>query len=611
MKKMTYAFRAALCLCMMSSISLFAQERDSCFLLKGVDIKSLKKSNARTDYMPEIFPANSLQSQFGDIYIRNTGFGQSSTISLRGMGAQNITLLWNELPINSPSQGLYDLNQIPSFLTQSLNFDIDNNRLTTAGSFSLSHPNRNENYLAISSTAYLSSLYSHKLEANAKLGKGNISINQQYIHGVNNFEYLNALGERKRMDNNGQAQSNTQVSISYPIAKNWEIQSGIWYLHTNRVNPGTQTFPSKANLRDNNLRTFVGVKNDHLTVKLAYYNEKRDYFPNDGFSANSTFETQTFRGYVHYHTKFADKFKIDYKLYPSRFVMNATNYKQEEIIHEASQQINLAYSPTENWTIDGGIKSVTHSYFANLFLPFLSATYKASDKLSVQLIGDINQRNPNADELFYNIVDPFFSYTGNRNLEPEMNYQLRNVWRYEHKGATDKIRLNVEPYMLISNDNIKDTFSADFSFGQPINISKVRNYGIQTHIEWLRSLKSNQFFRTIVSFNYIDSKDGDGRYLTYVPSLKNILTLEYINPKYEIQMTNNYTSQRYINGNNAMRLNPYFLTNIKGTYKQSLKRNQINWSLGIDNLWNENYQEINGYSMPLRNYYVSVTAIIK
>ena len=165
--------------------------------------------------------------------------------------------------------------------------------------------------------------------------------------------------------------------------------------------------------------------------------------------------------------------------------------------------------------------------------------------------------------------------------------------------------------MLISNDNIKDTFSADFSFGQPINISKVRNYGIQTHLEWLRTLKSHQFLRTIVSFNYIDSKDGDGNYLTYIPSLKNILTLEYIHPKYEIQISNNYTSQRYINGNNSLRLDPYFLTNIKGTYKQSFKRHQINWIIGIDNLWNENYQEINGYSMPLRNYYMSVTAFIK
>ena len=89
------------------------------------------------------------------------------------------------------------------------------------------------------------------------------------------------------------------------------------------------------------------------------------------------------------------------------------------------------------------------------------------------------------------------------------------------------------------------------------------------------------------------------------------MTLEYIHPKYEIQISNNYTSQRYINGNNSLRLDPYFLTNIKGTYKQSFKRHQINWSIGIDNLWNEDYQEINGYSMPLRNYYMSVTAFIK
>lgn len=610
MNKLYCAHLAMLCLLSFYVQNIVAQERDTTFLLKRVEIKSMKKS-ARRDYLPEVFPANSLQSQFGDIYIRNSGFGQASTISLRGMGAQNVTLLWNDLPINSPMQGLYDLNQLPSYLTQSLQFDIDHNRLTTGGSFSLSHPNRNEYYLVLSSTAYLSNLYSHKLEANTKIGKGNLSLNQLYVHGINNFEYYDAIGVRKRIANNGQAQSNTQLSFAYPISKGWELETGIWYLHTDRDNPGTSFWPSKANLKDKNLRSFMGVKSRHLTVKLAYYNEERDYSPNDGFSANSTYETKSWRAFIHYNTKLSDRLRIDYKLYPGRYILNTNNYAKEEVINEASQQINFGYDLTKKWTLDGGVKSVTHSYFSNLFLPFLSMTYLANERLSVQLIGDMNQRNPNGDELFYNLVDPFFTYRGNRNLEPEMNYQVRNIWKYQYQGSRDKLKLNVEPYMLISNDNIRDTFSADFSFGEPVNIGKVRNYGIQTHLEWLRTLKPQHYLRTIVSCNYIESKNEHGQHLAYIPSLKNILAIEYIHPFFDVMVSNNYTSYRYINQNNTQRLAPYFLTNIKATYKQTIAKNQIQWSLGIDNLWNENYQELNGFSMPLRNYYISATAILK
>lgn len=605
------AICTTLSLCASLVASAQSSVSDSIHLLREVEIKSLRPQSVRSSSTAEIFPANSLQSQFGDVYIRNTGFGQLSTISLRGMGAQNVTVLWNELPINSPASGLYDLNQLPSLLTQNLQMNLDNNRLTTAGSFAMSHPNTKESVIILSSTAYLSSLYSHRLEGNLPIGKGNLSFNQQYTHGVNNFEYMDAQGQRSKMDINGQTLSNTQLSVAYPLGKNWELSSGVWYLNTDRQNPGSESYRIKANMEDYNLRVFAGVKNQNLTVKLAYYNELKTYFPNDNFTANSDYNIKSYRGFVHYHTDLTAKVKIDYKLYPSRFQIQSSNYPVEEIINEASQQINLQYRAASKLVLDGGIKSVTHSYFSNLFLLFVSATYEANDRLSVQLIGDLNQRNPNGDELFFNLSDPFFTYRGNRNLAPELNYQLRNVWRYEYKNSHDRLRLNAEPYLLRSIDNIKDTFDAFFSSGGPINISQVTNYGLQTHIEWLRTVARNQYLRTVISFNYIDSKDGDDRFLAYVPSLKTIASLEYIHPDFEVFMQNNYTSQRYTNVANTSRLDPYFLTNLKGTYKHRIGANQINFSIGIDNLWNEDYQELGGYSMPLRNYYINLTAILK
>jgi outer membrane receptor protein involved in Fe transport len=53
------------------------------------------------------------------------------------------------------------------------------------------------------------------------------------------------------------------------------------------------------------------------------------------------------------------------------------------------------------------------------------------------------------------------------------------------------------------------------------------------------------------------------------------------------------------------------LSNIKATYKMVHSKSQFNWSLGIDNLWNENYQEIQGGFMPLRNYYINFTAVLR
>lgn len=600
-----------LVLTIIGAYSAYGQMTDSTFLLHLVEIKSLKKESVRQTYLPEVFTANSIQSQFGDIYIKNTGFGQSSTLSVRGMSASNTAILWNNLPINSPMQGLYDLNQLPFSMSQATNFTIDNNRLNTAGSISVNQPLGSENYLILSSTAYLSSLYSHKLEANYKIGKGNIAITQQYIHGVNNFEYFDMNGERKRLDKNGQEQLNTQLFFNYQLSKKWELNSGMWYVNMDRNIPDNAFYPSSSGLHDINTRGFVGIKNENLEVKVAYFNENRDYTDRVYPSYNATYTTQSYKGFIHYKKAFNSKFNLDYKLYPSRYEMKSTSYVNTEIINEANQQVNFQYIPANKWTIDGGIKSISHTYFSNLFLPFISTTYQANDKLSVQLIADMNQRNPNGDELFFNYVDPFFSYTGNRNLEPELNYQVRNVWKFENKNTTDKIRLNLEPYFLYSKYNIKDVFNSSFTESYPVNIAEVKNFGIQSHLEWLRKIKSQNYLRTIISINYIDSKNGDGNQLIYVPNFKSILSLGYIAPSYEILMQNNYTAQRFTSLNNSTALKPYFLSNIKATYKHQIKSALLNFSLGIDNLWNESYQEINGSYMPLRNYYLNWAVILK
>ena len=148
MNKLTYGFRIGLHLCVLAATSLSAQDRDTSYLLKGVEIKSLKANFTKTNYLNEVYTANALQFQLADLYIKNYGVGQLSTFSVRGLGPENVAILWEGLPINSPMNGLLDLNQVPNSLLQSIQYRADDNRLTSGGSLSIRNTEMNQNMVA-------------------------------------------------------------------------------------------------------------------------------------------------------------------------------------------------------------------------------------------------------------------------------------------------------------------------------------------------------------------------------------------------------------------------------------------------------------------------------
>jgi iron complex outermembrane receptor protein len=61
-------------------------------------------------------PISSLLDASSGLVIRSYGPGILATSSLRGGNAQQTAMTWNGLSINSPVNGLSDLNLVPSFL---------------------------------------------------------------------------------------------------------------------------------------------------------------------------------------------------------------------------------------------------------------------------------------------------------------------------------------------------------------------------------------------------------------------------------------------------------------------------------------------------------------
>ncbi len=603
MNKFNGTMRAAVCLLLTGCTILNAQESDTSHLLKEAEIKSFRPNYAKANYLNEIYTANALQFQLSDLYIKNYGIGQLSTFSVRGLGPENVAIIWQGIPINSPLNGLMDLNQVPNSLLQSIQYSTDDNRLCSGGFLALNQTQVPENIVAISSTSYLSNLFSHKIDGSFKFKKTTLSFNNQFTHGKNNYEHINTSNGRGRLDHNSVNQYNTQIFYKYELGK-MDLNLGFWYQYQDREIPSSDFYPvTTQSLIDRNYRSYIGVSNTKWDLKLSYSNEAQKYDDQDlFFPTHSLNKIQTIKGVVNYSDKLSEKFKVNYILYPAYYIVESTNLADTtKNILEAIQQINLKYYLSSNIVLEGGLKTQFNTQFSNLMLPYIGLNYILFENFSIGLSADMNARNPTANDLYY-------SYYGNLNLVPETNYQLRNTWRYKNANTYDKVQFTIEPYYIRSIDKIN--YVPDSAF-RVFNIDKVTSFGFTSNIEWIRKINLENNLRTIVGFNYIESKDQSEFNLAYVPNFKTILSFNWINTFYEILMQNNYTSQRYANQANTASLNPYLLTNLKATYKHTIKKSQLNFSLGIDNLWNENYQEINGSFMPLRNYYLNFTTILR
>ena len=605
MNKLTYGLRIGLYLCVLAAASLSAQDRDTSYLLKGVEIKSLKSNFTKTNYLNEVYTANALQFQLADLYIKNYGIGQLSTFSVRGLGPENVAILWEGLPINSPMNGLLDLNQVPNSLLQSIQYRADDNRLTSGGSLSIRNTEMNQNMMAISSTSYLSELFSHKIDGNFQIGKSKFSLVNQLTHGRNMFDYINANNERSRIDHNAVQQINTQFFYTYQLAK-WNVNTGFWYQNQDRRIPESGFYPVQTqSLIDRNARVFAGLSNSNWDIKLSYMSESQQYNDQNtawGPPTESRHKVVSWKGLIQYQGKLNDKIQFNYNLYPSHYNVRSSNLQDSSTnILEAIQTADMIYTANDKLSIEGGLKSQMNTNFSNFFLPYAALHYKLNKGWLTSLIADINERNPTMNDLY-------FQFYGNINLRPETNYQIRNSWKYSNGNTSDKIIVGIEPYFIRSIDKIN--YVPDSAY-RVFNIDKTTTYGFNTNLEWVRKISLNNSLRTILNVNYQESKDQNEKHLAYVPNFKTILSLNWINKHYEALMQNNYTAQRFTNAANTGSLAPYLLTNLKATYKHLLKSNQVNFSIGIDNLWNENFQEIQGAFMPLRNYYFNVTALLK
>lgn len=569
---------------------------DSVQKLPNIDIIS-QKNNLKNLYNKEdCFIATSLQNQSSQFYIKNYGLGQVSTISYQGQSAENTAILWENLPINSIMSGVYDLNLLSNNVP--IRFNHSSNLFGSGGVIQFDNSKHETTPFEAQLQLLSIHLISQSFNLYKRIGKSKLYFNNQFIFGTNQFNYIDKFNDSKTMQHNSITQINSQLTHKYQLSKG-VLNSGIWINYSDKEIPPTMTTQvSEQKLRDINLRIYTGYETKSFESKISFHSENQS-FTDDLFQIKSSNKSLSFINYWQLKSIEFLKTKLNFIQYLNYYQIYSNNY-QNHISHIAiTNSFNINKEVSEKYTFNTGLKQQVTSRQVTLPLPYFSFQWKPDSRIKNTFYIDMNQRLPTANEMYW-------SPGGNLDIKPESIFQVKNTINVSHITYTQAFLMTVEPFYSSISNGIKWIPSVNPSIWTPINIQKTTNYGALVELEWNKAWSKHFKTRCITSNQWISSTINETKENIYTPKYKNTNHISLIYKKWELSMTNNNTSYRYTDIENTNFLNAYHLFNSEISYLFSMKKGSLKALLGINNIGNISYQEIDNRALPMRYYHITI-----
>lgn len=562
-----------------------------------VRISSIQITSKRTEkilFSNHLFSANKIQNSSSNFYVKNYGMGQLSSFSFRGNTPENTQILWNEIPLNSPMNQLMDLNLIHTLQGSKSYFTIENNQYGNAGNISMEPQNFKENELTLTSSIFSYNLYSNDLLWHQKFKKSTLSINHQMIIGKNNYDYIDAFSDKKKMEHNDIKQFNSQVDYKMNLSK-WDLQLGIWHTFANKNIPPTRTSTSsEESLKDHNLRAFFSITNQKIALKTSFHSENQDY-NNIANSISSSHQVFSVKNLLKIKNIQINKWILHFAQNQNLYILNSTNYNENKTLFELNNFVSIEsnFSNKSKWEI--GFKQLTQSHNISKPLPYFKFNYNLSKNWVLESQASINQRMPTINELYWNPG-------GNLLLIPETNFNFSQKIQFQNSKFTTDFSF----FYHYIQDGIRWMPTSNSIIWSPQNINKINNFGLNLDFDGeIFNHKSFQI-NLFQSFLYLHSIWNENYDQIYSPRLKSISQIHIRYKKWFLSSHFNYTSARYTLTDNSQFLPQYVTISSQCGYSWQIKKWAFHAMANIDNITNLSYQEIENRALPLRTFFIQL-----
>ncbi|MBK9334767.1 MAG: TonB-dependent receptor [Ignavibacteria bacterium] len=565
--------------------------------------------------------SNILNSSNG-VFIKSYGGNSSlSTISISGSGSEHTLILLNGFKLNSDQNNQIDLSTISKdniHKIEILNSGAGSiyGSQAMAGVINIITEQIATDKLGVVLTGQTGSFGLKKLFTGISKNIYGFETGFGYTSETseNNFDYYfyNGLGnDLKQRDNSGYDFKNYSISLNYSQFKNTTVNIYSNLSLNSRSIPGIETGsdPSNAEQTDKNWNNIISVKSElsdniDLKAQLNFQNNLSnysDFILTDSYYKNISLSGSVLGEYSANRLKVTGGYDYSYsKLISNEVSEDAVRnqygvYLLSEI--EISSKLSIFPSVRADFISDPSNTAVTGKLGMNI-KPF------SNQEFYIKAASGNNFSSPAFNSLYWKDL-------GNRNLKPERSVNIDAGFIYGFNlFSENKLELT---YNFINYNNKIIWTPGNNGLWTPVNNAASVSNVFLAEMSMRKELNRTLILDLNINYSYTsainisnDNPEYFEKQLIYIPvnMLKSSLTVNY--KKTGLNVFYSFTDKRFTDSYNNNSLpgyevidgNIFFTINLIGV-KSTLR-------MDVNNIFNENYQTVSGYPMPLRNFKFSV-----
>ncbi len=559
-----------------------------------------------------------LLSQHANLQVNDQG-GGLSTISMRGTGPSHTAFIWNGFNLQDILNGLVNLYLMPVDLFEDV-------KIQYGGSGALYGSG------AIGGSIHLNSKQplTHSIHADASFSAGSFSnyfkgcgfnINTNKYSGnikfynqsaKNDYPYRvigfpDSLPKLKNANTN-----NTGLLIDqlFKLTNKQKVSLHFWYQQNNNEVPAPRGSFSTALKNDKSYRITADwsriTRTNELYLRTALFNTLLNYSDvqkNENDLHQSLISVTEIENYF----KLNKSNKINIGLNYTNETGISTSFPEHKNRERTSFFGSYKYSSKKIKTVLS-IRDEMINYKNST--PTFSFGFDVSLSKSFTLRGNVsrNYRIPTFNDLYW-------TSWGNPNLVPE------HGWGEELGLNIHLGQKNIPTFSLtFFNNNIKDWIIwLPDSTWHPHNLNIVWSRGIESNLDYSFHLNKITFnFSAYYTYTLTTNETKNNRnvdelhkQLINIPKHKFNANLVCLYKNFSLTMTELYLGIRYSDAANEFPTDPYSVSNIIIEQKINCKNFILCLNARMNNMFNQSYDIIKNYPMPMRNFQAGIKIIFK
>jgi vitamin B12 transporter len=556
-----------------------------------------------------------------NISVNNLGPGGIALASLRGLGTYHTAVLWNGINLQNSMNGNVNLSSIPVSFIDNLAIQYGGNgalfgsgaiggTINIDNSLDFGKGHSSEFYQTYGS---FNSIYSG---FNYTFSGANFASSTRmfYSEAKNDFRFHNTTKKDwpfENQENSNSSKLGLLQNLAYQITPDDNLSAIIWYQSSfNRYPP---MMLSSTNHEHENTVFVRGVvqwratrKNFDFNLKGGLIKDSQEYRnPGQNEASNHHSNLLVFEGESIF--KISTSSRVETGINLNFEDVRTTNYSDvKQRFRPAFSAAYRFYSYEGKFEAFAGLREEMIGNYTTPLTWSIGSKVKLSDRFVLRANISKNYRVPTMNDLFW-------IGWGNPKLKPEAGYSEEIGVDFISRNESSSIIAKLNTF----NNNVMNwiIWAPNGSGWTPNNMEKVWARGLDLSFSYTKNTQNWHWGFELMGTGTISTTEKSanpteiGKQLVYIPKIKAGGSFLISYKSFWLKYSESYTGKRFTSAENTSHIEPYWIgaVSIEKTFEG--KAFSLKTFVRADNIWNQEYQVMAWYPMPLRSYQIGVSIL--